>query len=157
MMWTDNTYRVVFFGHRNFNDHRTVDEKFLPLLKRLFLEKPYVELYIGRNGEFDIYAAMLVKHAQNAMGKANNELIAVFPYTQKHMEYFQNYYDTIIIPECSQMSHPKYAITKRNKWMVEQADLFVCYVKYKKGGAYTALKYAKKLNKEIVNLAEDKI
>ena len=38
--------------------------------------------------------------------------------------------------------------------MVEQADLFICYVEREEGGAYTALKYAKKLEKEVINLAE---
>ena len=37
--------------------------------------------------------------------------------------------------------------------MVEQADLFVCYVEREEGGAYTAMKYAKKLEKKVINLA----
>lgn len=49
--------------------------------------------------------------------------------------------------------HPKGAITKRNRWMVEQADLLVCYVEQDEGGAYAALKYAKKLGKKTINLA----
>jgi len=153
-MFCDDTYRVVLFGHRDFYGHRTLDERLYPLLKDLIRTKPFVEIYIGRNGEFDIYAATVVKRVQNAMGKANNEFICVLPYPEKDMEYYEEYYDNVMIPECIGRTHPKGAITKRNRWMVEQADLFICYVEREEGGAYTALKYAKKLEKEVINLAD---
>ena len=59
----------------------------------------------------------------------------------------------MIIPECIGKTHPKGAITKRNRWMVEQADLLICYIEREEGGAFTALKYAKKQKKTIINLA----
>ena len=154
MIWEDNTYRVVLFGHRDFYGQRTLDDRLYPLLKDLLRTKPFVEIYIGRNGDFDIYAATVVKRVQDAMGKANSEFICVLPYPEKDIEYYEKYYDNVMIPECIGRTHPKGAITKRNRWMVEQADLFVCYVEREEGGAYTAMKYAKKLDKPIINLAE---
>lgn len=153
-MWIDDTYRVVLFGHRNFYGYRTLDKQLYPLLKSLIRTKPFVEIYIGRNGEFDLYAATVVKNVQNEMGKANNAFICVLPYPQRDMDYYQKYYDTVIIPECIERTHPKGAITKRNRWMTEQANLVICYVEQENGGAYAALKYAKKLGKEIINLAK---
>jgi len=52
--------------------------------------------------------------------------------------------------------HPKAAITVRNKWMVDIADLIVVYVEFDYGGAYNAMQYAKRACKTVVNLAEDK-
>ena len=153
-MWVDHTYRVVLFGHRDFGRHHILDERLYPLLKNLVQTKPFVEIYIGRNGEFDVYAATVVKRVQKAIGKANNALICVLPYPERDMAYYAEYYDSVIIPECIGNSHPKGAIKKRNRWMVEQADLFVCYVEREEGGAYTAMKYAKKLEKPIINLAD---
>ena len=151
----NDTYRIVLFGHRNFNRHRMLDERLYPMLKELISTKPYVEIYIGRNGEFDIYASTVVKRAQTAMGKANSAFICVLPYPEKDMEYYEKYYDNVIIvPECVKKTHPKFAITKRNQWMVEQADLFICYVEREEGGAYAALKHAKKNKKKIINLAQ---
>lgn len=157
MKLTDNTYRVTLFGHRSFSEHRVLDELLYPLLQNLLRSKPFVEIYIGRNGEFDIYAASVIKRLQNAMGKANNEFICVLPYRQSNMDCYCKYYDSIVIPDCAESAHPKNAITKRNRWMVEQADLFICYVERDKGGAYCALKYAKKLGKRTINLANQKI
>ena len=152
-MWINDIYRVVLFGHRYFEGHRVLDKKLYPLIGDLIRTKSFLEIYIGRNGEFDIYAASIVKRVQNALGKDNNELICVLPYTEKDIEYYEKYYDSVIIPDCVWKSHPKGSITKRNRWMVEQADLFICYVEREEGGAYTALKYAKKLQKQIINLA----
>ena len=51
-------------------------------------------------------------------------------------------------------THPKAAITKRNQWMMDNADLLIAYVEPgRKGGALTTLKYAEKQGIEIINLA----
>ena len=71
------------------------------------------------------------------------------------MDDYENYYDEITIPDVCHGKHFKVAITERNRWMVEHADLVIVFVEKDSGGAYTALKYAKKLEKEVINLAED--
>ena len=153
-MWVDNTYRVALFGHRDLNRHRALDRLLCPLLRELLRSKPFVEIYVGRNGEFDVYTASIVKGVQGAIGKENSELICVLPYQERDMEYYEKYYDSVIIPDCVARAHPKGAITKRNRWMVEVANLIICYIERESGGAYTAIRYAKSLGKEIINLAE---
>ena len=152
-MLTDSIYRIVLFGHRDFNHHNELESRLYPLLKDLISSKPFVQIYIGRNGEFDLYTATIIKRIQKSIGKDNNEFICVLPYSEKNINDYENYYDYVTIPECIGTSHPKGAIAKRNRWMVEQADLFICYIERNEGGAYNALKYAEKLGKEIINLA----
>lgn len=149
-----NVFTVSLFGHREIDDIRRLENQLSKIIKEIIRTKSYASFLVGRNGEFDICAAMVVKNVQKAMGKENNEFICVLPYPEKDMEYYEKYYDSIIIPECIEKSHPKSAITKRNRWMVEQSNLLVCYVEREKVGAFTALKYAKKLKKQIINLAE---
>jgi hypothetical protein len=38
--------------------------------------------------------------------------------------------------------------------MLEQSDLVIVNVEHSKGGAYTAMKYAEKNNKKIINLCD---
>ena len=153
-MYIERTYRVSMFGHRDFDRHLLLD-KYLPIVLRKIIErKDFVEVFVGRNGEFDIYATSVLKRLQKDIGRENSEIICVLPYTNKDIDLFARYYDSIIIPECLNNTHPKNAITKRNKWMVENSDLIICYVENKCGGAYTALKYAERLGKRIINLAE---
>jgi len=146
-------YRVALFGHREMNDCLKTEEKLCALVRDLLRTEQYVEFYIGRHGEFDILAASVVKRERKIFGKEKCGLTLVLPYSDKDMEYYDKYYDSIIIPECLNRAYPKGAITKRNRWMVEECDLIVCYVERESGGASTALKYAKRLEKDIVNLA----
>lgn len=156
MACEEDIFRVVLFGHRIFYGLKELDEFLFPLLCNLIQTKAFVEIYIGRNGDFDLDAATVVKRVQKAMGKENNEFICVLPYPVRFIEDYEKYYDRVLIPESIGRTHPKSAITKRNRWMVEQADLFVCYVESEEGGAYAAMKYAERLHKKIINLAKKK-
>ena len=147
-------FTVSLFGHREISGLKQLENQLFPILKQILQTKNYVVFLVGCNGEFDIFAASVIKRVQKAMGKENSELIGVFPYSQKDMEYFEKYYDAVVIPECIGRMHPKGAITKRNRWMVEQADCLICYVDRENGGAYNAMKYAEKLSKKVINLAK---
>ena len=45
----------------------------------------------------------------------------------------------------------KLAIVRRNRWMVDQADVVVRYVLHSWGGAATTLEYAKQKKKRIIS------
>ena len=145
--------KIALFGHRELYKHNVVEERLYSILRDLMQSVVYMQIYIGRNGEFDCFAASVVKRAQNMFGNENSELILVLPYSVKDIQYYEKYYDAVIIPKSVEKIHPKGAITQRNRWMIEECDLFVCYVDKNSGGAYTALEYAKKMEKKIINLA----
>lgn len=143
---------VSLFGHRQIEDWRQLDDQFTRLIKKLLQTKTYVSFLIGRNGEFDEYAASMIKTVQRETGKENSDITLVLPYTVANMEYYESYYDSIVIPDCVYRAHPKTAITQRNRWMIEQADLVIIYIERNNGGAYSAWKYAKKQDKQIICL-----
>ena len=147
-----NIFTVSLFGHREIDDLRLLDAKLTPIIKELIQTKTYVSFLIGRNGEFDEYAASVIKITQKEVGKENNDITLVLPYTVAGLEYYEKYYDNIIIPESVYMAHPKSAISLKNRWMVEQSDLVITHVEREEGGAYNAMKYAKSLSKDIINL-----
>ena len=147
-------YKIALFGHRDFSAHNVVERKLYPILCELVKTKPFIEVLLGRNGEFDIFAASLFKRVQNALGKENSAITLVLPYKHKDIQYFEEYYDSIVIPEFLANSHPKGAILKRNKFIVEQCDLLICFVERRTGGAYSAMKYAQSLGKKVINIAE---
>ena len=51
------TYIVSFFGHRGFDSHIKYEDKVKEIIKRLLWENESVEFLVGRNGEFDKFAA----------------------------------------------------------------------------------------------------
>ena len=149
-----NVCKIAFFGHRTLTSHRIIEERLYPLLKELIVNNSFVEFYVGRDGEFDILCASAVKQVQKSVGSENSALTLVLAYAKKDIEDYERYYSSVIIPECIAKIHPKRAITARNKWMIEESDIVLCYVEKDSGGAFTALKYAQKLDKKIINLAD---
>ena len=146
-------YRIAFIGHREIYGHYLLEDQIEQIARDKLYEKEYVEFYVGRNGDFDISVASAIKRAQNAVGHHNSCLILLQPYPMKDDEYYEKFYDEVQYPVDSR-THPKAAIKKRNRWMIENAELLVAFVeKGKNGGAMTTLKYAQKLGVEIINLA----
>ena len=150
-----NVFTVSLFGHREIDDLRFLSNQLTLVVSGLMQAKPYIAFLIGRNGEFDEFGVSVIKSVQKRLGKENNEINLVLPYTVADIEYYEKYYDGIIVPESLCGVHPKSAITLRNRWMVEQSDLVIVYVNHSSGGAYTAKKYAEKLGKRIINLCSD--
>ncbi len=151
------TYSISFFGHRDIENLIEIDRVLLPFLKKILSEKAYVTFYIGRNGNFDEYVASLVKTVRKTLSNENGLLILVLPYKVKDIEYYCDYYDDVIIPDCLNGVHYKNAITYRNRWMIDQSDLIIANVTRRKGGAYTAVKYAQRKGKMIWNVTDVQI
>lgn len=149
-----NIYTVAFFGHRDFIEHQKYEEKLINFLMKLINTKEYVEFIMGRNGEFDIFAAATVKKAQNRAGHSNSSLILINPYSMKDDEYYEKYYDEVEICTAAKSAHFKAAIEIRNKIMVQRADMIISYITKTDGGAYCAVQKAKELNKDINNICK---
>lgn len=148
-------YRICFCGHRKIYGYRDLEEKLEELVKKAICEHDYVEFYLGRNGDFDIFAASAVKRAQKNLGNENSSLILVQPYKMRNDTCYESFYDEIIYP-VDKNTHFKQAITKRNRWMIENSDLLICFVLDKNiGGADDALKYATKIGIKVINIAEE--
>ena len=147
-------FTVALFGHRIVTDYKRIEENLTPIIKDLIEQKPYIVFLIGRNGEFDEYAASIIKSAQHEYGVVNSDLTLVLPYPVADIFYYQDYYDSIHLPESVEGSHPKSAITKRNRWMVDRADLVIVDVEKSHGGAYNAMRYAEKMHTHVINMAD---
>ena len=148
-----DVFTVSLFGHREIDDLMQLEYKLAPIIRELIETKPYISFLIGRNGEFDEYVASIIKRVQKEYRNDNSEINLILPYRVANIEYYEKYYDSVMIPESMHGVHPKFAITLKNRWMIENSDMLIVYVERKKGGAYTALKYAKKLNKKYVNIS----
>ena len=142
---------VSLFGHRIIDD-RGVERKLTPILRDLIQSKSHVAFLVGRNGEFDELAARIIKALQREIGKEKSDIVLVLPYVMNNIEFYEKYYDNIIIPDEVEIVHPKSAITKRNRWMIDHSDMVVAYVEHAYGGAYTAMCYAERQGKDIVRL-----
>ena len=153
-----SVYTVCFFGHRLIDDFSLVEQKIEALINRLLNEHEYVEFLVGRDGEFDQLVTSAILRCRKRLDTANCSVVWVMPYLKsdyiKNRESYDSYYDSVELCELSANAHPKSAIQIRNRAMVDRSDLCVFYVTHKGGGAYQTLRYAEKVDANIINLCE---
>lgn len=138
---------VTFFGHAKFEYSLEIKQKLKEQIE-IMINQGEDKFFLGGYGAFDTLAARTIydlkKHYPHI------ESILVIPYLNRN--YNLDLYDFSIYPDIENVPK-KYAITKRNEWMIKNSISIICHVSYTYGGAYTALKYAKKSNKRIINLS----
>lgn len=153
-----SVYTACFFGHRQIDDFRTIEQWIEQLVDKLLNEHEYIEFLVGRDGEFDQLVTAAILRCKKRLDSANCSVTWVMPYLKsdyiKNRESYDNYYDFVEVCDQSAKAHPKSAIQIRNRAVVERSDLCVFYVTHKSGGAYQTLRYAKKSSSNIVNLFE---
>ena len=143
---------ITFCGHSNYVGN-SLDEGVLFDFLENTVKNEYCEFFLGGYGGFDAFAYSLVKKFQKA--HKNCRLAYITPYnTEAHLKRVAETakFDFIIYPPLE--SVPKrYAILKRNEWIIEKADIIVAFVNHSYGGAYKMLSRAIKNGKKIFNLA----
>lgn len=149
----------TFVGHREVYG-RNVEMLIEVAIEKILKKDNSFIFYSGDMGEFDSMCSSAVRKAKWKHPELNIKLIVVLPYMMTkintYKEQYESLYDEIIIPmELSEVYH-KSAITKRNRWIVDRVDCLIAYVCRDFGGAYTTLKYAYQMQKEIINLADTK-
>jgi len=154
---------ICCFGHREIFGYEDETEGVVGLKNNLSvilakeISENNAEIFLtGRRGEFDNLFAGVVRDLKKQY--PHIKLILVEPYFSNKLnaykDYYNEIYDTIIIPDEIANVHYKNAITLRNRWMVENSDCIIAYVNRRTGGAYKAMKYAKTLNKLVLNLGD---
>lgn len=150
-------YTVSLFGHRELSNGIEIEKQLYKLVRELICEKEYVEFLVGRNGDFDTLSSSVIRRAMRDSDYGNAAHTLVLPYqTAEYMnniDSFMQYYSDVEICEQSAAAHFKAAIQIRNRVMIDRSDLVICYVEHKSGGAYKALRYARKQGKAVINLA----
>ena len=144
---------ISFCGHSNclFSDEEK--EKLKQLLIKEIRKNPTCKFYLGGYGDFDSLCLRTLRELKKEF--QDIELIFITPYLDKNyskLEFAKYHYDDVIFPPLENVPR-KFAILKRNEWMVEEADLVIAYVMHSWGGAAKTLEYAKRKKKTIINLA----
>jgi uncharacterized phage-like protein YoqJ len=146
---------VTFCGHSQYTGSVEDEQKIISLLTKIIGDS-HAELYLGGYGSFDAFALKCGKKYQEKHPRTR--LIFVTPYItidyqKNHLNYQKELYDDILYPNLEKVPL-KFAISYRNRWMIEQADHVVAYIDHDFGGAYQTYKHAKRKKKPIFNLTD---
>ena len=137
----------TFFGHRDCYDLESGTLTFA--IERL-IQKGVDTFYVGHQGEFDRKALACLQRVKAFYPQISFTVVLAYLPT-KPLGY-DPYSDCSIYPEGIETGPPKFAIERRNRWMLAQADYCLCYVNRPWGGAYKFAKQAKRKGLTVVNL-----
>lgn len=135
---------VTFCGHKQVENEDQVRQWLENAVDGLIQEGADV-FYLGGYGGFDRMALSAVNKTKEAHPSVR--AILVLPYLDRSMDL--DAYDGSIYPPLEKVPR-RYAISRRNRWMVDQADVVVAYVIHEWGGAATTLRYAEAKKKTIM-------
>ena len=146
---------VTFCGHSSFIETKEYEKRIISLLQQLVGDKS-ADIYLGGYGNFDSFAYECCKKYK--ITHQNISILFITPYItesyqKNHLEYLKEKYDEIIYPGIEK-TPLRFAITYRNKWMVDKADSVICYISQSFGGAYKTYQYAVRKKKAIYNIVE---
>lgn len=138
----------TFFGHKD--TPKEIEPTLRSTLIDLIENKNVTVFYVGNNGSFDTMVRRQLEDLSHTYPITYSIVLAYLP--TKKSEYDD--YTNTILPEGIEIKPKRFAISYRNKWMVEQADIVVTYVTHSFGGAAKFKELAEKQGKIIIELSE---
>ncbi|MBR2721242.1 MAG: DUF1273 family protein [Clostridia bacterium] len=148
---------ISFAGHSCVPLKSRVKELVREQIQKHLINEKKVTFYLGGYGEFDAICARVCRELKQE--HTNIELVYITPFIslseQAKIQQMQKdgVCDTSIYPPIERVP-AKFAISKRNEWMMANADMIIAYVNHDYGGAYQSLKVAKRKKKNIINICD---
>ena len=109
--------------------------------------------YVGNNGQFDHLVAAVLRELKSRHPQISYSIVLAY-LPEREKEHNQLSYTETIYPEGLEDTPPRFAISKRNKWMVQQSEYVISYVEHSFGGAAQFTEYARKKHRTVINLAD---
>ena len=140
---------VTLFGHRD------TPENIKPTLKNtlsLLISGHDADLfYVGNNGSFDRMSADVLSDLSKQYPHIKFFIVSAYLNNKKTA-----FPDLTIYPEGLETTPRRYAIIKRNKWMINRSDTIVTYANNTITNFFRLMTYATTRGKTIINLATKK-
>lgn len=139
----------TFFGHR---ECYGLDGKVLRETAEKLIAKGVDTFYVGNQGQFDSMVYSCLKPLREVHPHIHVCVVLAYLPTEKAED--EDLSDTMY-PEIE--GHPKFAIERRNRWMLQSSDFCICYINHTWGGAYKFARLAKRCCKEVINIGSVKL
>lgn len=136
-----------FFGHRD------CPGDLKPLLKNVILDLMATHgvdmFYVGHQGSFDALVRDVLRELEQEYSEVRYAVVLAYMPSERSVSFGLS---DAILPEGIELVHPRYAISWRNDWMLQQSDFVVAYVSHSWGGATQYVQKAIRAGKTVVNL-----
>lgn len=139
-----------FFGHKD--TPLNICEKLEAAIEELITEDGANRFLLGNQGNFDMITFNILRKMKLKHPDISYCVVLAYMPTGKAAGCLYDYSETLL-PEGIESVHPRFAISWRNKWMINESDTVVAYVTRTWGGAAKYVEIAAKKRKNIINLA----
>lgn len=140
-------HTVTFFGHKD--TPKETEPTLRSTLKNLIENHNAVDFYVGNNGNFDIIVRHVLEELSVIYPIQYSVVLAYLPVQKDENENLKN----TILPEGIETVPKRFAISYRNKWMIDHSDIVVTYVTHNFGGASQFKDLAERKGKRLIELS----
>ncbi len=134
----------TFFGHRDCPE--TVKASLRNAIIELITVRSVDAFYVGNQGQFDFFVKCVLRELVQQYPHIHYTVVlAYLPGSHNSGDYS----DTMF-PEGLETVHPRYAISRRNDWMLDRADYVIAYVTHSWGGAAKYVAKATRQRKTVI-------
>lgn len=137
----------TFFGHRDCPG--SVKPRLWEALTELIVNCGVDTFYVGNHGGFDRIVRIVLREPEEMY--PNIQYAVVLAHLPGRSSDNTDFSDTIL-PEGIERIHPRFAISWRNRWMLQQSDYVVAYVIHDWGGAADCVKRAIHSGRTVINI-----
>ena len=135
-----------FFGHREVTHN--IKDKLIAIIEKLITEDNVTEFYVGHQGQFDWMVYSVLKELKAKYPQIRYTVVLAY----MPDEYIRELYgEDTLFPDGLENAPKKFAISKRNDWMIQQSEIAVCYVHKITGGA---AKFREKAEKKVLKVID---
>ena len=143
----DKSKTCCFFGHREVTHN--IREKLTAIIDKLITDDGVTEFYLGNQGRFDSMVYSVLKEMKEKYQQIRYTVVLAYM-PDEHIK--EVYGEDTLFPDGMESVPKKYAISKRNDWMIQQSGFVVCYVYKITGGAAKFSEKAEKKGLRIIGV-----
>ena len=146
-MYMEKNKTCCFFGHREVTHN--IRDRLTAIIEKLIVDNGVTEFYVGHQGQFDSMVYSVLKELKVKYPHIRYAVVLAY----MPDSYIKEVYgEDTLFPDGLESVPKKYAISKRNDWMIQHSDYAVCYVHKITGGAAKFREKAEKKGLRIIDV-----
>lgn len=138
-----------FLGHKEVPE-RVRDELYKTISS--LVEEGVLSFLVGNQGGFDNMVLSVLRNLKTIYPEIDYQIVLAYMPQNKDLSYSYYSWETCY-PEGLELVPPRFAISHRNRWMIQKSDIVICFVTHTWGGAAQFVELAYKKRKRVINLA----
>ena len=138
---------ACFFGHRDVT--HDIRAKLQFIIEQLITEEQIYNFYVGHQGQFDSMVRSVLKELKVKYPHIRYTVVLAYM-PDEHIK--EVYGEDTLYPDGLETVPRRFAISKRNDWMIQHSGYAVCYVHKITGGAAKFREKAEKKGLQIIDV-----